>query len=233
VYHASLAAAADAITREGPMAAAVALPPGAPRAILFTMRLWLLLPLVFAGCGLNGAQQLYPGASVYESPRHDFHLHYLQPPWRQAKAESGKLLHLAVDNFGQFQSSDKAMTHQLWVSYVPGSNAQQAIAGLVTEATQAGRAITVDAAQVACLTGERGWQLFAQKDQAAGRFYFREVVFPSSAGNLVRLSLTAFYPLDEQDIDDLVRSFSAGSDPGTDAPPRNPDAGVTREARGQ
>jgi hypothetical protein len=195
------------------------------------MRRAVILSALLAACDISGAGQTYPGASLYQSPSRDFHFHYLAPPWRHGNPEAGKLVHLVVDNFGQFTTTDKALTHQVWASYSSEASTRAAADVVAAELTQAGRTITRPASEVGSLGGDRGWQLFAQRDVSTGRFYYRECLFEAGSGKVVRLSLTGFYPLDEQDIDDLVLSFSAGADPGTQVPPSHLDAASRQDAK--
>jgi hypothetical protein len=188
-----------------------------------------LLAVLLAACDINGTGQPYPGASLYQSPNRDFHFHYLAPPWRHGKPEAGKLVHLVVDNFGQFTSTDKALTHQLWASYGSAATSREVADSAALELTQAGRTLTVPVSEIVSLGGDRGWQVLAVRDVPTGRFYYRECVFTAMAGVPVRLSLTGFHPLDEQDIDDVVLSFSASVDPGTQVPPAHLDAAVRQD----
>jgi hypothetical protein len=190
--------------------------------LLLSLVLVLALPLALTACDLDGNAQVYPGASVYEAPDRGFHFHYLSPPWRQLATDRNKwLVHLVVDEPGKEDST----SHKLWVGYHKGTVPKTAADQLRDESKNKGHTISSDVAKITARTGEEGWECHAYKDYpTAGRFYQRHVVFADSSGSLVHFSFWTAYPTDEQDIDELVLSYSAGPDDGTETPSRKPDA---------
>jgi hypothetical protein len=182
---------------------------------------FLIALLTLAACDINGKQQTYPGASVYAPPTRDFHFHFLEPPWRPAKIESGKLFALAVDSLGQLSAEDKAISHKVTLSYEDGADSRRGADNAIAEHQKSSRIITKSPAAIQSLTGESGWDLLAYKDQTAGRAYYRDSFFTTSSKKVIRFSFVAAYALDDADIDDLVLSFSAKPDEGSATPKRH------------
>ena len=184
----------------------------------------LVLATLGSACDLNGGPLTYPGASVFEPPARDFHFFYLSPPWRHRPTPADLLALLAVDVFDQFNPSSNALSHELKVSYGVGTSrdtieaARAALAG-------AGHAFRGEITPIRSLTGEAGWDLLSTVQTANGIAYHRETTYTASSQKPVRFAITAAYPLDEQEIDDLLKSFSAGPDPGSVTPPRVRDSG--------
>lgn len=186
----------------------------------------LALAFVLVGCDINGTGQVYPGASVFQAPDRSFHFHFLSPPWRYKPHATGEIVHLVVDSFSQFNDDPKdlSITHKLWVKAATSADPRSAVQVLRDEARTKTRTITRDLHQVTTLTGEKGWQYLAYRDEKTGRFYYRDSALALGSSAAVLFSFVAAYPLDEHEIDDLVQSFSAGPDPGEDTPPRIWDA---------
>jgi hypothetical protein len=191
------------------------------------MRTWLTVAvLLLAACDLNG-NTTYPGASVFEAPDRGFHFHYLSPPWRTSSTASPFIVHLVIDEVGQRDTT----TYKLFVGYYQGTGAtpQAAASGLRAAAAAATPAwtITLEPKSVTTRTGEQGWEYHGYRDFAgADRFYQRETVFSDASGRLVFFSLSTVYPTTESDVDDLILSYSAAPDDGTETPARKPDAGA-------
>jgi hypothetical protein len=107
---------------------------------------------------------------------------------------------------------------------------------LRNKAIGAGKTISDDVDEITTLTGEQGWEYLAYKDEGEkGRFYYRDTAFTDANGRVVLFTMVAAYPLDVRDVDDLMRSFSAGPDEGTrtpkrlfdgSQPPQQPDQGL-------
>jgi len=185
----------------------------------------LLLLAVLAGCDINGGPLTYPGASVFEPPAHDFHFHYLSPPWRLRTPPADLIALLSVDVFDQFNPSSSALSHELRISYGTGSS-RDTIEAARTVLLQGGHQLRGEITALRALTGEQGWSLLSTVQTPAGVAYHREAAFTASSQRPVRFALTAAYPLDEQEVDDLLQSFSAGPDPGSVTPPRVHDLGL-------
>lgn len=191
---------------------------------------WITAATVLLGaCDINGTSQTYPGASVFQSPSRDFHFHYLAPPWRYGAPEGGLLGHLVLDPFSQFNPNDHAVSYELRVAYCAKATTQGAALAQRDVAVSAGQTVSRDVAPLTSLTGETGWELYSfkdrlTKDNTTVRLYYRDSFYATSLGKVVRFGLSGLYPVDEPDVDDLVHSYSASLDPGTDVPPRIPDA---------
>jgi hypothetical protein len=163
--------------------------------------------ILAAGCDLNGGAQVYPGAVGYEAPGADFRFYYLAPPWRPAAAEADVLVHLAIDVFGQFTSTDKAVSHELRVSYAAGF-ARGVVEAQRDALVRDGATARREVGPLRSLTGESGWDFEAERATSKGQVYYRETAYTTVAGKAVRFSLRAAYPTDEQDVQDLLESFS-------------------------
>ncbi len=185
----------------------------------------LLGVVLLAGCDLDGNSLRYPGASVFEPPARDFHFHYLSPPWRIRPKPADLIAHLSVDVLDQFNPTSNAFSHELRLSYATGTS-REAIDAVRLVLAKAGHSFRSEVAPVRALTGEVGWDLLSTVQTSAGLGYHRETFFTASSGKPVRFSLTSAYPLDEQDVDDLLGSFSAAPDDGSVTPPRVRDRGV-------
>jgi hypothetical protein len=185
----------------------------------------LAVTLLSAGCEINGGPLTYPGASVFEPPARDFHFHYLSPPWRHRAAPADLLALLAVDVYDQLNPTGDALSHELRVSYGTGDN-RATIEAARAVLAKAGHAFRGEITAIRALTGEEGWDLLSTVQTPIGIAYHRETAYTASSSKPVRFALTAAYPLDEQEVDDLLQSFSAGPDPGSVTPPRVKDAGV-------
>jgi hypothetical protein len=191
------------------------------------MRTWHpIVALLLAACDLSGGQT-YPGASVYEAPDRGFHFHYLSPPWRTNPTSAPFLVHLVIDEVGQRDTT----TYKLFTGYYIGGGATPQAAAHALRAAAAAATpawtITLEPASVTTRTGEQGWEYHGYRDFAgADRFYQRETVFTDATGKLVVFSLSTVYPTSESDVDDLILSFSAAPDEGTETPARKPDAGA-------
>jgi len=187
--------------------------------------LYTLLTLaLLAGCDLNGNELRYPGASVFQAPDGGFHFHFLAPPWRYQKKEPKHIVYLVVDSYSQFNRSEGeeiTISHKLWVSHGTQATPRAEMEYLRSRAITGGKIIETDVASFETLTGEEGWSYVAHKDEGEkGRFYYRDAGFLDASGKVIQFSMTAAYPLDVQDIDDLLRSYSAGPDDGTPVPRR-------------
>lgn len=185
----------------------------------------LLVLVALAGCDLNGGPLTYPGASVFEPPARDFHFFYLSPPWTRRTTPSDLLALLAVDVFDQFNPSTKAHSHELRVSYGTGSS-RATIEAVRATLASAGHSFRGEITALTTLGGAPGFDLFSTVQVASGLAYHRETVFTASTQKPVRFALTAAYPLDEPEVDDLLKSFSPGPDQGSVTPPRVRDAGT-------
>jgi hypothetical protein len=176
--------------------------------------------LLLACCDINGGQQLYPGASIYESPTRSFHFHFLAPPWHREPPPSEVLVYLAVSILSQFNLENQSISHHLQVTFGSEREARREADVAQEKATRDGRIISRTISSVTSLSGEQGWEFHAFKDRSSGRQYFRDSFFSDGEKRIVHFSLTSAYPLDDQDMNDLIFSFSAGPDPGTKVPPR-------------
>jgi len=193
----------------------------------------LLLVLPLGACEINGSTQTYPGASVYQAPDNGFHFHFLSPPWRYAEKEQRHLVYLVVDSFSQFhRAGDVTISYKLWVSHDQSASAQVGAVALRDKALGAGKMMHTDLESFETLTGEQGWQYMAYKDDPKGeRYYHRDSLLTDGHGRVVLFSLTAAYPLWEQDVDDVILSFSDGPDlDDTQTPPKRPDGGPGPDA---
>lgn len=176
--------------------------------------LWVALP----GCHVNGRQLDWPGASVYQPPGGDFHFHYLAPPWRQEAASPGELGRLSIPASAQGPGTI-ASSHLLKILVTSSGSPRAAAEAQRQNEVNARHTLSRDLAPVTTLTGEEGWDLQSYQDLPPGRAYYRESFFATaSPGRVARLSLLSAYPTDENDIEDLVASYSAGPDPGTPGP---------------
>lgn len=185
----------------------------------------LLVIVGLAACDLNGGPLTYPGASVFESPARDFHFFYLSPPWTRRTTPSDLIALLAVDVFDQFNPSSKAHSHELRVSYGTGSS-RAAIEAVRSTLASAGHSFRGEITAVTALRGAPGFDLHSTVQVASGLAYHRETVFTASSKTPVRFAITAAYPLDEPEVDDLLKSFSPGPDKGSVTPPRVRDSGA-------
>lgn len=184
----------------------------------------LALLLALAGCDLNGNDLRYPGASVFQAQDGGFHFHFLAPPWRYQKKEPKHIVYLVVDSYSQFNRSggeEVTISHKLWVSYGTQASPRAEMEYLRNRAVTGGKIVETDVASFETLTGEEGWSYVTHKDEGEkGRFYYRDAGFLDASGKVIQFSMTAAYPLDVQDIDDLLCSYSAGPDDGTPTPRR-------------
>lgn len=177
---------------------------------------WLLL---LVGCDINGTSLAHPGASIYQAPDEGFHFHYLSPPWRTASGEAQLLVKLVVDAYGEFSPSDDKLSHILRISYGATSSPFEE-ARLARDAAMAKGHVSPEVpAALVSLTGQAGWQFFSHQETPDDRNYFRECFYLDALGRVVRLALAGAFPMDEQNVEDLVLSYSSGPDDGTATPP--------------
>lgn len=181
---------------------------------------------LLAGCDINGNDSTYPGASVFEASDKAFHFHYLAPPWRGGKPIKGALIHLLIDGFTEHEWKAEPITYDLQVAYVAGTSAAQAAAARAVSAVKVDkRTVSKEVAQVTSLTGEQGWEFHSHKSGFNYRVFYRDTFFADKNGKVVHFAMIGVFALEEQDIDDLLLSFSADADDGSEVPPRRPDAG--------
>jgi len=192
---------------------------------------WTAIGLIglalLTACTINGNAQTYPGASVYQAPGGKFHFHFLAPPWRYKPKEAKHLVYLVVDSTSQFKrSGDISINHKLWISYDPGTRPETVVSDLRDKAVAAGKTLHRDLESFNTLTGEQGYQYMAYKDDAktGDRYDYRDVTFTDIDGHVVLFAMVAAYSLWDQDMDDVILSYSAGPDTDdTESPSRRFD----------
>jgi hypothetical protein len=183
-------------------------------------RALLLLCLALPGCDLNGRELDWPGASVYQPPSKDFHLHYLAPPWQNEAPGPGELGRLSIPATAQGPGTISS-SHLLKILVMKVGSPLAAAEAQRQNELNVRHTLGRDLTRITTLTGEEGWDLQSYQDLPQGRAHYRESFFPTALpGQVARLSLLSAYPTDENDIEDLLASYSAGPDPGTPGPER-------------
>jgi hypothetical protein len=191
----------------------------------------IILAVGLCGCDINGNDQLYPGASVFEAPDKGFHFHYLSPPWRFQNKEAKHLAFLVVDSYSQFhRSGEVTISHKLWIAHESAADPKAFVQSLHDKAVKEKKTISRSVKQFTTLTGEKFWDYVAHaSDKKGGNYHYRDAAFTDANGKVVSFIMLAAYELATQDIDDLLESFSAGPDDGTETPPRTPDRGASAQ----
>ncbi len=184
------------------------------------------LAVALSGCEINGNDALYPGASVWQAQDKGFHFHYMQPPWRIKPPEKGLLVRMLVDGFMIYTPNSDSITYHLEVSYHGNKSTELAAKAVKAKLVKDKHTVTADLVQVRTLTGEQGWDLHTSKPGFSSNLHYRNTFFEDENGKVVRFSLIGQYRLDEQDIQDLILSYSATADDGTEVPERKADARV-------
>ena len=197
------------------------------------MVLWLAVALT--GCEINGNDSPYPGASVWEAPDKGFHFHYMQPPWRIKPATKGLLVRMLVDGFMIYTPNSDSITYHLEVSYHSGKSTELAAKARKAVLLKDKHTITKDLEEVESLSGEDGWDLHTTKIGYSSNLHYRNTFFEDENGKVVQFSLIGQYQLEEQDVQDLIQSYSATADEGTEVPERKtdsrvPDSGVAQDS---
>ena len=95
-------------------------------------------------------------------------------------------------------------------------------AKLVTEK----HTVTTDLEQVTTLTGETGWDLHTSRPGYSSTLFCRNTFFEDKNGKVVHFSFISINKLDELDVQDMVQSYSASADDGSEVPRRKLDARV-------
>jgi hypothetical protein len=177
--------------------------------------------LVLGGCGLDARSLTYPGATVFQPPTKDFHFHYPAPPWDVDPNPQDALIQLSVKATYQAPGTVD-YSHQLRVVRVVGTSTADAAAAQVQAEAQAKHVITAGPTPITSMTGDPGTDLQSYEDLPQGRGYFRKTFFATKTAiegsMIVELALHSAYPPNEQEVEDLVLSFSSGEDPGTPGP---------------
>ena len=195
----------------------------------------MLCCVLLVGCDFSGSGHPYPGASVYEASDKSFHFHYLAPPWKKGQVENpSDLAYFFVDTERQYNRSDPiTISHKLWIREARGATPELAIQAYRGGAAAQGYTNYHDVTPFKTRSGAEGIQYMAYNDQAEGRFFFRESLMLDANQRIVRFSFYTAYPVHDQDIEDLVLSFDAAPDDGTETPgalvpakPTSPDGGA-------
>ncbi len=184
------------------------------------------LTAVLSGCEINGNDALYPGASVWQAQDKGFHFHYMQPPWRQVPPRKGQLVRMLVDGFIIYEVNSDSISYHLEVSYSAAKTPELAAKAVKAQLLKDKHTVTTDLATVHSLDGDEGIELFSAKHAWSASFNYRNTFFTDANGKVVRFALIGLYPLGEQDAQDLILSYSASEDDGTEVPERKPDRGV-------
>ena len=191
-----------------------------------------LLVVLSAGCEINGNDSLYPGASVWQSSDKGFHFHYMQPPWYHKAAEKGWLVRMQVDGFMLYSAVSDSITYKLDVGYHKATSAELAAKTVKAERLKNKHRITTDLDEVVSHGGDEGWELYSTRPGFSANLYFRDTFFADDNGKIVHFAMLGAYALDEQDIHDMIRSYAAGPDDGSDVPERRPDSAVAKKDGG-
>lgn len=189
----------------------------------------LTLTPLLGGCEINGNDSLYPGASVWQAQDKGFHFHYMQPPWRQVPPRKGQLVRMLVDGFIIYEVNSDSISYHLEVSYSAAKTPELAAKAVKAMLLKDKHTIVTDLATVRSLAGDEGIELYTSKHAWSASFNYRNAFYTDANGKVVRLSLIGLYPLDEQDAQDLIHSYSASEDDGTEVPVRKPDRGVAKD----
>jgi len=195
--------------------------------------LWLAVALT--GCEINGNDSAYPGASVWQAPDKGFHFHYMQPPWRVKPPKKGLLVRMMVDGFMIYTPNSDSITYHLEVGYHSSKSTELAAKAYKAVLLKDKHTVTKDLEKVEALTGEEGWNLHTSKLGYSADLHYRNIFFEDQNGKVVQFSLIGQYQLDDQDVQDLIQSYSAAADEGTEVPRRKPDSrvpdsGVTKDS---
>jgi hypothetical protein len=180
-----------------------------------------LAVLLIGGCGLDARSLTYPGATVYQPSTKDFHFHYLAPPWDVDPNPQDALIQLSVKATYQAPGTVD-YSHQLRVVRVVGTSTADAAAAQVQQEKQLSHVIALGPTPITSMSGDLGTDLQTYEDLPQGRGYFRKTFFATKTAvegsMIVELALHSAYPPGEQEIEDLILSFSSEADPGTPGP---------------
>lgn len=189
-----------------------------------------LLTLALCGCEISGNDATYPGASVWQAPDKGFHFHFMQPPWRIMPPTKELLVRMLVDGFVIFTPNSDSITYHLEVRYHTAKSTELAAKAHKAKLLKAKHTVTRDLEQVKALTGEQGWDLHTSTPGYSANLHFRNIFFEDKNGKVVQFSLISQYLLTEQDVQDMVQSYSAFADDGSEVPERKPDSGVSKDS---